>query len=386
MTGGLVDPDRFWALPGPRGFLARLQADLDSSDWTQEIVVALPQAGAPPALVQHVASLRSPRRVVSVHLCPDDDDSVLARCLHQAGLDLPPRQVQVGDLLDGRLADHLLVIDAMPATPGQAADVLRLVEACAAVAHNAAPASMPLQVVALVPGEWCARLQEGLRLNVRWWWGQIGRLDVLLLLHEHDDRSDPTRNAAIAELALFDLEVARHLAASWDGDLASVAERVLEVCPGDRGAAPPAGERVLPERPGSALLQPWSSGACDLWDGRLLAWHPSVTARHDKDALARALWRAQAATILPLLEEQRLRVVAWLERLGHGGQLRQHYGETPEIGDVRYYMRNRAGMRTRPQMPLVDWLREARNSVAHLRCVDADELRRGLDLIETVPL
>jgi hypothetical protein len=89
---------------------------------------------------------------------------------------------------------------------------------------------------------------------------------------------------------------------------------------------------------------------------------------------------------MPLIEEQRVRVVAWLVQEGHGQRLREEYGALAEIGAVWHYMTYRAGMRSRPQMALVTWLRDARNEIAHLRCLTSAQLQEGLDLIAHVRL
>jgi hypothetical protein len=65
---------------------------------------------------------------------------------------------------------------------------------------------------------------------------------------------------------------------------------------------------------------------------------------------------------MPLVEEQRARMVAWLVRQGHGPRLREEYSHLAEVRASWHYMMYRAAMRSRPQMALVSWLRDARGA------------------------
>jgi hypothetical protein len=386
-----VPADVYWSLPGPRGFLRDLDTALAEHGRLQQVLVAVPDRGAPPALahrIADIADLTSPHRVVPVSLTADCDVGAAGACLRAAGVPLPAQVPSISDVVGGDLAHNLLVIDATTATPGQLRDLGALVTAAAAQAHNAR-AEEPLQAVAVLPGRAVAHVGEAPRLTVRWWWGRLGRLDTELLLLSVPGRTvDHGLGTAIAEVAGFDLAVALMLRAEWDGDLTTLPSLLLEYAADDPGllAAPPPDALAPTDRPNAATLPSWSSGSCDLWDRRGVAWHASAAAKHEPERLARALWRAQAASVMPLVEEQRARVVAWLVRQGHGQRLREEYGDLAEIGAVWHYMMYRAGMRSRPQMDLATWLRDARNEIAHLRCLTSAQLQEGLDLIAHVRL
>jgi len=193
---------------------------------------------------------------------------------------------------------------------------------------------------------------------------------------------------AVLEVAGYDLELALHLADAWDGDLQRLgglldanSARYPELT---AASEPP--DVPVRGRPAASLLATWCVGACDAWEGERLRWHACAVSAQARARLERLLWRAQARTLLPVLEEQRERVVAWLARQGRARGLQEQAGDPAEIGGVWYYMRHRAGMVTRPQMPLVDWLRDARNDVAHLRCVSATRLCEGYELMESTSL
>jgi hypothetical protein len=386
-----VRPDVYWSLPGPRDFLTDLGVVVAEHGWLQQVLVAVPDRGAPPGLahrIAHLTALTAPHRVVEVSLTGDCDLGAAGACLRATGLPLPTRVPGIADVLGADLGQHLLVIDATTATPGQLRDLGGLVTAAAAQAHNAR-AGQSLQIVAVLPGRAVAHVGAAPRLAVRWWWGRLGRLDTELLLRSVPGRAlDPVLGTAIAEIAGFDLAAALVLRAEWDGDLETLHSLLHEYAAGDPGllAAPPPDAPAPTDRPSAATLASWSAGSCDLWDRRGVAWHPSAAAKHDPERLARALWRAQAANVMPLVEEQRARVVAWLARQGHGPRLRDEYGDPAEIGAIWHYMVHRASMQSRPQMALVTWLRDTRNDIAHLRCLTSAQLQEGLDLIARVRL
>lgn len=390
MTPTTVAVGTYWSLPGPSEFLLDLQGALREYGWLQQLLVAVPRRGGPPGLVDQLAQLPSPRRIVKVALTSDCVDGVAAACLMAAGLPLLDHVPRVSDVVEGGLAHQLVIVDATTATAVQLRELVAIVKAAAAYAHNARSEESPLQVAAVVPGDAVSHFDDAPRLAVRWWWGRLSRLDTALLLRTTaaGRRAEVIRLAAVAELAGFDLGLALHLVDVWDGDLATLPTTLLEyaVDSPELLEAPPPNDVTPSDRPSSTMLPAWSYGGCDLWDSSRVAWHASAAAKQEPERLDRLLWRAQAVTILPLLEEQRERVVAWLVRQGHGQRLRKEYGEPVEIGNVWYYMRRSAGMAKRPQMPLVDWLRDVRNDVAHLRCISPVRLQEGLDLIAQTKL
>ncbi len=390
MSDSDTDAAEYWRLPGPRDYLADVDRALQSDGWMQQVLLVVPEQPGPPGLFDQVAARPSPRRLVRVRLDPDGEDCVVAHCLRAAGHPLPDRVPGVQDLIRADLAHHLLLVEATSATRAQMEELQSVVSAAAALAHNARPEQMPVQVVAIVPGRHMRIASGTPRLTVLYWWGRLSRLDTALWLRQAGPSgTDATRQAAISEVAGFDLDLALHLQTAWDGEADTLCGTVLDYA-GDRpellDTGPTAGTAPT-DRPSTELLGPWSSGACDRWNGEEVTWHAAAIAKHEPERLIRALWRAQAMTLLPLLDQQRERVLAWLDRQGHGQRLRQEIGtDLVEIGDLWFYMRHRAGMAGRPQMPLVDWLREARNDVAHLRCISDARLREGIALMSETAL
>lgn len=379
-----VDASLYWQLPGPRDFLLDLKESLQEFGSLQQLLVAVPDRFAPPGLAARIADFPSQRRAVLVEVTEDCVESVAGTCLEAVGAPLPESVPRVGDLMGPHLAHHLLVIDATAASPSQLDELLVIVNAMAAMAHNARAEDAPLQIAAVVSGTAVSNVVDMPRLAVRWWWGRLSRLDTRLLMREAlaGKKVHETLLAAIAEVAAFDLGLALALLSGWDGDLTSLVPHLFrraDGCP-ELLAAPRPVRLLSTERPPAAVLDSWAAGGCDRWDGETIAWHPAAAAKQDPTQLQRAMWRAQAATVLPLLEEQRELVALWLKRGGHEQRLRQLCGNTAEIGPICHYMRTN-GMKTRPQMTLVEWLLQARNQVAHLECLTAADMERGIQLI-----
>ncbi len=380
----------YWDLPGPRGFLGEVDRALEAGGWRHPLVIAVPDAGGPPDLFDMLLARQTPRRLVGIRLQRDSTDCVVAECLTAAGQALPNHVPTVQDFVAADLAEHLLIIEATSLRAGQLAELNQMLAATAALAHNAPAGAMPVQVVAVTSGSHEPSGTERAGLTVLHWWGRLNRLDTALLLHSAAGRrgADKTRQTAIAELARYDLSLALHLFDTWDGRLQSLGNLLVAYSQSrpELVTSEPVLRPAPDDRPSVELRSAWASGACDRWDGEGVTWHASALAKHAPEQLERALWRAQAATLLPLLDQQRERVLAWLDRQGHSQRLRQTARNDPaEIADLWYYMRHRGGMGARPQMALVTWLRDARNDVAHLRCLDDQRLQAGLALITLTP-
>lgn len=379
-------PSDFWALPGPRGFRSDVEAALSEHSWLQQVVVAAPRDGPAGSLGDQLVSVDTPRRVLKACVDSDVRDNVPALMLSAGGRPLPPRVATVGDVVSGSLDGCLVVLDALHATATQLDEVEEVVLAAAASAHNAGPGEFPVQIVAVVPGAVFAHLADGPRLAVRWWWGRLSPLDTALLLRDFDRALEELRTSQIVEVATFDLRLALLLAEQWDGDLATLGGALAAygaAVPRLRLGAQPQGSAAT-DRPPAQAISSWDVGACDRWGPRRFEWHAVPASQADSTCLTRAVWRAQAANVLPVVEEHRERIVGWLRRRGYRTAL-DEYDDPIEIGDVYRFMRGNR-LRWTPQYDLVEWLWNARNEVAHLRCVTAGDWARGQALIEGTSL
>ncbi|MGV9790305.1 hypothetical protein [Streptomyces sp. NPDC003435] len=167
---------------------------------------------------------------------------------------------------------------------------------------------------------------------VHWWWGTVGRLDTALVVAtakppasggrlEHRMLT-AVREETIAELASFDLALARRLTTKWDGTTQRL-DSVLRSCVGsgpvaDAQAFPEASfGRGTPRRPGSVLREAWARGAVQSWEGRLrhhpARWYAEATPGAPRE-LSVAMGQAQQRVVLPWIEDAREQ----LARLGLG--------------------------------------------------------------------
>ncbi|MYQ48810.1 hypothetical protein GTW40_27900 [Streptomyces sp. SID4985] len=167
---------------------------------------------------------------------------------------------------------------------------------------------------------------------VHWWWGTVGRLDTALVV---EAAKPPTssgtlerrilmtvREETIAELASFDLVLARRLTMEWDGTthrLDAVLRSCVDSLPtADARACPEVSfGRGTPRRPGSSLRQAWARGVVQSWEGRL-RHHPArwyaIGAQGEPPELSVAVGQAQQRVVLPWIEDAREQ----LARLGLG--------------------------------------------------------------------
>lgn len=216
-----------------------------------------------------------------------------------------------------------------------------------------------------------------------WWWGVLDRLDTALHLRRHlAEGYDELLSDCIVEVAGFDLPLAEHLAGTWDGS-ATALSGVLASFTGAPPATPP---RIEPlphsstplSAPPADLLRLWNQGLVDRWDTFPAYLHAcAVPTQAD---LRSRVWRAQIRALMPTIDEERARIEVWLRRLIKG----LPDDEVLEPGDLYALVQShpylktwRGGHRKR----LVYWLRDTRNTLAHLETLTPAEVTRGRRLI-----
>jgi hypothetical protein len=227
-----------------------------------------------------------------------------------------------------------------------------------------------------------------------WWWARIARWDVAAHIAGLGAQArlsgvlEDVRAESIVELARWDLDLAERLAAEWSGEL-SVLPSLLPEC----GSAGVNGKSGNAGRAGAAA-RAWQGAAVgaglrppdldlELWDQRMMdGWHDrqSVTVRSltaAPDKLSRVVWAAQARVLLPWIEECRLALFARVtETMGAGrltAVLRDGF-DLPvkadtlvEIGVLDKVVQMAIGSGNPELRYASRRLREARNSLAHLR-------------------
>jgi hypothetical protein len=344
-------------LPGPlladAGFCAGLSASLAAAADCPLEAVEDPGDGAPPAAV------------IAAHVGADDIEPGRAAAAALAG---HPKVL-------GRV---LLLRADSGARCGRLAEFARTF----VLASRSVPAPDRPRLVVLSDSAAAAELAGcDPLLHDLWWWGVLDRLDTALHVRgQLPDRGEELVRDAITEVAGFDLELADHLAAGWDGSAGALP--ALLACypaPGHSGPLPALPHSSTPwAAPPAALLPLWDAGLVDRWDAFPAYWHACALPA-GPEARSR-IWRAQVRALMPAIDEERARIETWLRREIRGlpadtvlepGDLYSLLQEYPRLKSWR------GGHRKR----LVYWLRETRNRLAHLGTLTPDEIAQGRRLI-----
>lgn len=224
-------------------------------------------------------------------------------------------------------------------------------------------------------------------LTSRWWWGVHDRLDTAVFL---GDSVPPQRFAhlvrdSIVEVAGFDLRLAQFLAERWDGAAESVCDLLesYSVYGDDSGAVSIPFAHGVRLDPPPEMVPLWNRGLVDAWDRFESYPHACALMRAGRhDEVLRRIWRAQIRALMPIIDEERERIAAWLRpELPRNASL----PEVPELVDMIQAIEAhwrltkwRGGGRLR----LVRWLRGARNSLAHMRTLNPTDVVKGFRLID----
>ncbi|HEX4830921.1 MAG TPA: hypothetical protein VH478_07505 [Trebonia sp.] len=368
-----------WRLPGPARLADAARAQLDRGT---SVVLGLP---AP--LAGDADFHRGLRRAIDVHFdlldtSAAEDRPVASVVAEQMSIDdVPPGADAVS-----MLARHSKMLGRRLAFPlaGKAEDIASWVAFMRSFLAAARPIPTPDRPLLLITGGHpCALAFTGADLATLWWWGVLDRIDTSC--HVQDLLPGRARNGllrdTIAEVAGYDLDLASHLAADWDGDEATLASALAGYTAPDWAHARVPGS--LPRTstplsaPPAALVTLWDLGLADGWDMFGVYVHACANAP-DRNRLR--IWRAQIRNLMPLIDEERARIETWLHREVRGLQ----DGRVLEAGDLfeivqgDYRLKSwRGGHRKR----LVSWLRDARNTLAHLETLSPDEVARGRRLI-----
>jgi hypothetical protein len=236
----------------------------------------------------------------------------------------------------------------------------------------------------IMSGKSCAAIAESdPLLSGIWWWGVLDRLDTSLHLRSHlGDEVNELLRDCIVEVAGYDLRLAEYLATTWEGSHASLSKVLLDypgaphACVAETIQLSSSSTRF--DVPPAAMLSLWDEGLVDRWDSFAAYLHAcAVSTQAD---LRSRVWRAQVRVLMPILDEERARIEVWIRRQIKGlaagdvleaGELYDIFQDHPRLKDWR------GGHRKR----LVYWLRNARNTLAHLDTLTPDEVARGRQLI-----
>jgi hypothetical protein len=371
--------DAIWNLPGPIRFAQAARGGLEQGT---SVLVGLPGSLCGDAGFQYGL-----RRAIDVHFdlidvsaaCDRPVESIIAE---QMGIDDVPPGPEAITLL----ARHPMMLGRRLALqvagkPEDTGPWIGFIRSFLAAARPIPTAERPLLLI--VGGYDCGAELSGADLTTLWWWGVVNRVDTACHLQDllpGQDGNDLLRET-ITEVVGYDLELASYLAAEWDGDEATLAVALAGYTGPDwPSAATPA---TLPRTstplgaPPAALVALWDLGLADRWDSFGVYLHArAITAEKNRQRI----WRAQIRHLMPLIDEERARIEAWMRREVRG--LRDD--ELLEPGDLYEIMQGdyrlqawRGGHRRR----LVSWLRSARNTLAHMGTLPSAEIARGKSLM-----
>lgn len=354
-----------WVLPGPGGFLRRLVDALHTGENAVLCLPALVPPGLPEALEESVAALhqldfvtlngsRQGPPVAAVLAATGPGSGRWARATVETLLDVP--------VLHGRV---FWVEGITPATwPGWR----RFLGDYAHAGRAASPHLRPSFVVPLVGDLATDPPAEDVGLRRHRWDDVLGELDVLLLagrlLHRRQLPAGMRTLLAwtLVEVALWDAELVWRLSDTSVDEILHP-ERLLCEVARERGwtVGTPAD---------------WCWGTVARFDGVRMEHSAALALQGRRRELQERLWRAQVATAMPVVEAQR-------QELLRDGRafLRPPFcfeGRTIENPlDLEVGPLATALLEARAPWPLVrraNRLRDVRNNLAHLKCVEPAEL------------
>ncbi len=377
-----------WSLPGPAQFAAAITTRLDRG---HSVVVGLPQWAA--ADGNFCAGLLGAvdYGVDVVDDCENGSRPLASLVADRFAInDVPPGPGAAAALAGHAALRGRVLVITVSSDGQQSARWTQFVRAFLPAARAVAAAERPR--LTLLTRDTCAAALAGsdTLLDDLWWWGVLDRLDTAFYVKSrlsggHDGQDGMIRET-ITEVAGFDLNLAGHLAAGWDGSFGTLAAALATFVgpcwpPGQNRPAKPL---QLPHSstalraPPAALLPLWDRGLVDRWDAFPAYLHACAIA--DRADLRSRVWRAQVRTLMPIIDEERTRIGAWLRR-----EIRDLPDEAVlEPGGLVKVMQDNPALKTwrgGDRKRLIYWLRDARNSLAHMSTLAPSDIARGHRLI-----
>jgi hypothetical protein len=368
-----------WSLPGPARFAQTAQDRLDRGD---SVLIGLPATTAEDDAFQHGL-----RRAIDVHFDLIDatgpqDRPIPSIVAEQLDISLEPTADAAVRLASHPMleARHLAV--TVPGKPDDIKPWTVFLRSFLAAARPIAAPDRPRLLI--MSGHGCATALAGAEpLAELWWWGVLDRLDTALYVQRRlvNRKGDELLRDAITEVAGYDLDLADYLADAWDGDAAGLAA-VLDAYSGSNWPNVPVPAR-LPHSstpwsaPPSQVVPLWNANLADAWDSFSVCLHPCCL---HAEGRRQRIWLAQIRCLMPLIDEERARIEAWMRTEIPGLSA----GQVLEPGDLYGLMQEnprlkhwRGGHRKR----LIYWLRDARNMLAHMIPLPPEDIARGRFLI-----
>ena len=246
---------------------------------------------------------------------------------------------------------------------------------------------------------------EDVLLEHLWWWGIVSKWDVLqyldLVLPVTTLESN-WEKTIVAELAGWDIDLVDKLIQLEDQSFDNIFNCLVDYATNKgwenttlnnlnqiflidtQGRKPPVSVRDL-----------WAKGVLNLIPGGGCNVHPAViVAIRKQEGLKQLLRKGQSRSVLLTIDDLRLAVCEYLSEK-HGnkwhywcdGEYNKGHYEIGEIGHLRYLF-NHAQQLPRYDSELyairqlVNWMKNVRDDLSHLRHLDFEKIRQGARLIE----
>jgi hypothetical protein len=380
--------ERVWRLPGPRRFVRDIVAERGRG---RHVLTVLPQALASDAVFTDglgVAVLEEfARQSVSARRIYDAGETASALDTFSQALIFDDPPATVPGLLAHREVQQLVAVLAARDLGAAARGGLpEFLERVAVESHAANGQAQQLSIVAILARDQLPGFRGGASSDVAmtsiWWWARMARWDVAAYIADLAESPhlrgvlDDIRAESIAEVARWDLDLAEHLAVAWSGEpgqLPSLLKdwRVIPASAVNGGGHGGAGGL----RPPGTVLASWDERAVEGWHDHLSVAACSLAAEPEK--LSLLVWAAQARVLLPWIEERRSVLQARVSEMLGARRMAAILGEwfdqpikadgLVEIGALDRVVQRALGSRHAEWRDASRRLREARNSLAHMR-------------------
>lgn len=225
---------------------------------------------------------------------------------------------------------------------------------------------------------------KSLLLDQHWWWGVLGRIDTTIVASSAAGiDADPVLVESVVEVAGHDLSIAAELADGWDGSMQSLLALLpplVDRCEDTVDLVHYGGGRTI--APPRALRDAWHDGAVDAWDRYPSFRSPrALSSAQRKTVLETRLWRAQLRELMPFIDEERQRLEEWVR--GIPKEIEPDY--PVEIGKLSWIVKYDRLVRkaaSQGRRDTAEWLRVARNRLAHRSTLSPDEVAKGRRLLD----
>lgn len=239
-----------------------------------------------------------------------------------------------------------------------------------------------------------------------WWWDRVSFLDIQLYVANKlsDSIKDPIERSiainVIAAICGYDPLYAKELCLNWTECGDNFINLIIEEAQKrnwDKNYIHKFSKQLNHysstviadswKRPAENLSEGWARGIFDVVDGRLFL-HPAASVMIDEDhEINQRVWRGQVQTLLPLIDEYRIKTIKYLaenyrydpRKVHNNGQ-----GSIIEIATIKYYIETNRSLRNKIDKDIIYLIRilsKTRNDLAHLRVINRAQRKKLLDSI-----